>query len=227
MAIITTKGSYMFRKIASFTVALVVVGGVMVSVPANAATKISQGVACKKSGSTTKTSSGTYRCSRNPLSTSKKLTWLTVNCINTANVAVKAQQDATKTAADFAAQIPIIDVGIATEKTKRAEIQVKLDNANARLPEATTDLNAAKIVLAAAVTPAEKTAANKVVTDLTSAVANWTAAARAYASKIRSIDLTVKKLEAAKLVAVNKPTELARNVKSAQDNAKLICTPGL
>ena len=62
---------------------------------------------------------------------------------------------------------------------------------------------------------------------LTTAVGSWTSATRAYASKIRSIEQTIKKLEAAKLVAINKPAELARNVTSARDSAKLICTKGL
>jgi hypothetical protein len=94
MGSITTKGSYMFRKIASFSVALVVAGGVMVALPAEAATKISNGVACSKSGQTTKTSLGTYRCAKNPLVSSTKLTWLSIDCINSANAAVKAQKDA-------------------------------------------------------------------------------------------------------------------------------------
>ena len=216
----------MLRKVTSLSVALVVAGGILVAAPAQAATKISNGVACTKSGSTSKTSAGTYKCAKNPLVSSTKLTWLSVDCINTANVAVKAQKDAAITAANFKAQLPVIELGITTETANRAEIQVKLDNANARLPGATSDLEAAKIKLAAAVMPAELTAAKKVVADLTSAVSNWTAAARAYGSKIRSIEQTIKKLEAAKLVAINKPAELERNVTSARDSAKLICTKG-
>ena len=217
----------MFRKIASVSVALIVAGGVMVAAPAEAAAKISNGVACTKSGSTTKTSLGTYKCAKNPLVSSTKLTWLSIDCINSANGAVKAQKDSVVTAASFAAQLPIIELGITTEKANRAEIQAKLDNANTRLPGATTDLEAAKIKLAAAVTPTELTAGKKVVADLTSAVSNWTAAARAYGSKIRSIDLTIRKLEAAKLVAINKPAELKSNVASTRESAKLICTKGL
>jgi predicted nucleic acid-binding Zn-ribbon protein len=95
----------------------------------------------------------------------------------------------------------------------RAEIQAKLDAANVRLV-------AAQGKLAAAVTEADK----KV---LTTAVSSWTSATRAYGSKIRSIDLTIKKLEAAKLVATNKPAELASNVASSREGAKLICTKGL
>ena len=73
----------MLRKIASLSVALIVTAGVMVAVPAEAATKISNGVACKKAGTTSKTSFGTYKCGTNPLSTSKKLVWLSTECIST------------------------------------------------------------------------------------------------------------------------------------------------
>ena len=202
----------MFRKIASISVALVVAGGVMIAVPADAATKISNGVACKKSGQTTKTSGGTYRCTTNPLTSSKRLTWLSLDCVTAANDAVKAQRSAVTTAANFKAQLPVIELGITTETANKAEIQVKLDAATLRL-------TAAQAKLAAAKTDADKRL-------LTTAVSSWTSATRAYASKIRNIDLTIKKLEAAKLAATNKPAELASNVTNARDSAKLICTKG-
>ena len=202
----------MFRKIASLSVALIVAGGVMIAVPADAATKISNGVACKKSGQTTKTSGGTYRCAKNPLVSSKKLTWLSLDCLSAANDAVKAQKSAVTTAANFKAQLPVIELGITTETANKAEIQTKFDEANARLV-------AAQAKLAAATTDADK----KI---LTTAVGSWTSATRAYASKIRNIDLTIKKLEAAKLAATNKPAELADNVADARASAKLICTKG-
>ena len=202
----------MFRKIASLSVALIVAGGVMVAVPAQAAAKISNGVACKKSGSTTKTSGGTYKCAKNPLVTNSKLTWLSLDCVTAATDAVKAEKSAITTAANFKAQLPVIDLGITTETANKAEIQVKLDAATLRL-------TAAQAKLAAAKTDADKRL-------LTTAVSSWTSATRAYASKIRNIDLTIKKLEAAKLAATNKPAELASNVTNARDSAKLICTKG-
>ncbi len=202
----------MFRKIASLSVALVVAGGVMIAVPADAAVKISNGVACKKSGQTTKTSGGTYRCAKNPLVSSKKLTWLSIDCITAANDAVKAQRSSVTTAANFKAQLPVIDLGITTETANKAEIQAKLD-------EATKRQVAAQAKLAAAVTEADK----KI---LTTAVGSWTSATRAYASKIRNIDITIRKLEAAKLAATNKPAERAANVADARASAKLICTKG-
>ena len=204
----------MLRKIASLSVALIVAGGVMVAVPVHAAAKVSNGVACTKSGSTTKVSGVTYKCAKNPLvTTSSKLTWLTVDCLTTANAAVKAQKAAAATSAQFKAQIPVIDLGITTEIANRAEVQVKLDAATLRLTGAEAKLAAAK------------TDADKRV--LTTAVNSWKSATRAYASKIRGIDQLIKKLEASKLLAVNKPNELASNVNSARENAKLICTKGL
>ncbi|MEY3857303.1 MAG: hypothetical protein RLZZ193_952 [Actinomycetota bacterium] len=202
----------MFRKIASLSVALIVAGGVMIAVPADAAAKISNGVACKKSGQTTKTSGGTYRCAKNPLVSSKKLTWLSLDCLSAANDAVTAQRTAVKTNADFKAQLPVIDLGITTEAANKAEIQAKLDAAKARQV-------AAQAKLAAATTDADK----KI---LTTAVASWTSAVRAYESKIRNIDVTIRKLEAAKLAATNKPAELAANVADSRASAKLICTKG-
>ena len=202
----------MFRKIASLSVALIVAGGVMVAVPAQAAAKISNGVACTKSGATSKTSLGTYKCAKNPLTSSTKLTWLSIDCITAANDAVKAQKSAVTTAANFKAQLPVIELGITTETANRLEIQTKLDAATLRL-------TAAQAKLAAAKTDADKRL-------LTTAVSSWTSATRAYASKIRNIDLTIKKLEAAKLAGTNKPAELAANVTNARDSAKLICTKG-
>ena len=202
----------MFRKIASLSVALIVAGGVMIAVPADAATKISNGVACKKSGQTTKTSGGTYRCARNPLTSSTKLTWLSVDCLNAANDAVKAQRAAVKTNADFKAQLPVIELGITTETANKAEIQAKLD-------EATKRQIAAQAKLAAAVTEADKRI-------LTTAVASWTSAVRAYGSKIRNIDITLRKLESAKVAATNKPAELAANIADTRASARLICQRG-
>jgi hypothetical protein len=184
----------------------------MIAVPADASTKISNGVACKKSGQTTKTSGGTYRCTTNPLSTSKRLTWLSMDCVTAARDAVAAQRSAATTAANFKAQLPVIELGITTETANKAEIQVKLDEANKRLV-------AAQAKLAAATTEADK----KI---LTTAVGSWTSATRAYASKIRNIDLTIRKLETAKLAATNKPAELASNVADARASASLICTRG-
>jgi len=203
----------MLRKISSLSVALVVAAGVMVAVPAEAAITISNGVACKKAGSTSKTSLGTYKCGTNPLSTSKKLVWLSTECIAAATGAVKAAATAKLTVAKFQEQIPVIELGIANEAANKIEIQAKLEDATKRL-------EGAKVKAAGATTDGSKKIYN-------TAVGSWNAAIRAYSSKIRSIENDIKRLEAAKLAAQNKPKELAINVADSRDTAKLICTTGL
>jgi len=202
----------MFRKIASLSIALIVAGGVMVAVPAEAAAKISNGVACTKSGATSKTSLGTYKCAKNPLVSSTKLTWLSTDCLAAAADAIKAQLDSTKAKTDFAAQIPVIELGITNLNADRVALQTKLDAANKRL-------EAAKLKAAAASNDSVKRV-------LTTAVNSWTSAVRAYTSEINRIGLSIKKFEAAKLLATTKPAELLVNVTDSRDSAKLICTKG-
>jgi chromosome segregation ATPase len=184
----------------------------MIAVPADAAVKISNGVACKKSGQTTKTSGGTYRCTTNPLTSSKKLTWLSLDCVAAANDAVKARTNATKTLADFKAQIPVIDLSLQEQKAVLLSIQTKLNEANMRLPLAQAKIATAK-------TPADKAEFEK-------AVRLWTAASRAYASQVRQVEGAIKRLESARLTAVNKPNELASSIADARASAALICTKG-
>jgi len=203
----------MFRKIASLSVAVIVAGSVMIAVPADAATKISNGVACKKSGQTSKTSLGTYKCGRNPLSSSKKLVWLSIECIEAANRAVKSASSANASIVKFKEQIPVIDLGIKNETSNKVEIQAKIEESRVRL-------ELAKGKLASAPT-------EEIKKIYTSAVASWTSAIRAYESRVRAIDVSIKKLEAAKLLAINKPSELSASLADARQTARLICTTGL
>ncbi|MEI7540729.1 MAG: hypothetical protein WCJ89_04555 [Actinomycetes bacterium] len=200
------------RKFASVTVALIVAAGVMVAVPASAATKISNGVACTKLNQTTTVSGSKYKCAKNPLTTSTKLTWLSLDCLNSAGAYVKSQKDSVALTAKLVAQIPVIDLGIANETTHKAEIQTKLDDTNLRLA-------AAKTKLAAAVTDADKKA-------YTSAVSAWTSAARTYTSAVNRITVDIRKLEAAKLAATNQPAQLKADVANTKANAALICSKG-
>ncbi len=200
------------RKFASVTVALVVAAGVMVAVPANAATKISNGVACTKLNATTTVSGSKYKCAKNPLTTSTKLTWLSLDCLNSAAAYVKSQKDSVALIAKLASQVPVIDLGIANEIAHKAEIQLKLDETNARLV-------AAKAKLAAATLEADKRA-------FTSAVSAWTSAVRTYTSAVNKITVDIRKLEAAKLAATNQPAQLKADVANTKANAALICSKG-
>ena len=80
------------KKTKAVVLAAALVGSVVLSTEASAATKISTGVSCttKQKNKTTKvTSKGitdTYKCTTNPISkgsAAKKLVWVTMDCLNT------------------------------------------------------------------------------------------------------------------------------------------------
>lgn len=213
------------RKLAAVGVTIIIASGVLTAAPATAA-PISNGVTCTKSGASTTANGRKYKCAKNPLSTSTKLTWLSNDCLLSANGYIKAKNSSAAISANYTAQIPVIDLGIANEIANKAEIQVKLD-------EMITREAAAKVKLAAALllpVPTDATAAAQLATAKTAlrtAVGSWTSAARAYTSKINTITATIRKLEASKAVAVSKPLELASSIADSKSTALLICTKGL
>lgn len=82
----------MMKKTKAVVLAAALVGSVVLSTEASAATKISTGVSCssKMKNKTTKVTSmgitDTYKCTTNPISkgsAAKKLVWVTMDCLNT------------------------------------------------------------------------------------------------------------------------------------------------
>ena len=243
------------RKLTSKSVALIVAAGVMIAAPATAATTISNGVACTKLGVVKTVSGSKYKCATNPLSTSTKRVWLSIDCLNAASAYIKALKSVSEVSSALAAQIPVIDLGIAKQIANKAELQIKLDStnlrlttanlrlttANARLTAANTKLTTARAKLAAAITEANKklltTAVGSATTAVgfattavglaTTTVGSWTTAVRAYTSRINSIAVDIRNLEAAKLLAMNQPAQLKVDVADTKANARLICTKGL
>ena len=100
----TSGGGFsMFRKVSTVLLAAAVISGGLATVPASAATKISNGVSCSKLNQNKTVSGYKYKCVKNPLVKNAKLTWLSSECITAASqwtAAVKAQaQFATGSAA--------------------------------------------------------------------------------------------------------------------------------
>jgi len=213
------------RKLAAVGVTIIIASGVLTAAPATAA-PISNGDSCTKSGASTTVSGRKYKCTKNPLSTSVKLTWLSNDCLLSANSYIKAKNSSAAISANYTAQIPVIDLGIANEITNKAEIQVKLDDTILRLAAAKTKLAAALLlpIPTEAVAAAQLVKVKKAFTD---AVGSWTSAVRAYTSKINTITATIRKLEASKAVAASKPIELAASIADSKSTALLICTKGL
>jgi hypothetical protein len=88
----------MVKKTKAVVLAAALVGSVVLSTEASAATKISTGVSCssKMKNKTTKVTSmgitDTYKCTTNPISkgsAAKKLVWVTMDCLNT-NAEIKS-----------------------------------------------------------------------------------------------------------------------------------------
>ena len=82
----------MMKKTKAVVLAAALVGSVVLSTEASAATKISTGVSCssKMKNKTTKVTSmgitDTYKCTTNPTSkgsAAKRLVWVTLDCLNT------------------------------------------------------------------------------------------------------------------------------------------------
>jgi hypothetical protein len=98
-------------KSKAIIVAGVLIGSVLLSTEASAATKISNGVACTtKQKNTTKTQvtkdiTDKYRCTTNPTATGaakKKLVWVNQDCIDMNNLYVDGIADLAKLKADTA-----------------------------------------------------------------------------------------------------------------------------
>lgn len=200
------------RKFASVSVALILAAGFITAAPASAAA-ISNGVACKKLNQSTTVGGRKYKCAKNPLSTSTKLTWLSNDCLVSANGYIKSRNSAAAISTQYAAQIPTIDLGIASETAKQTEIQAKLDETNLRLTTAKTKLAAATIE------------ADKKV--LTTAVSSWTSALRAYTSTLNATIAQLRKLQTARATAVNQPVQIAADIAGSKSTAQMICTKGL
>jgi hypothetical protein len=87
----------MFRKVTLTFLSAILVAGTVNVVPASAATKISNGVACSKANATTKVSGYSYKCAKNTMVKNSKLTWLSVECL----AAVKSYDAAVKATLDL------------------------------------------------------------------------------------------------------------------------------
>jgi hypothetical protein len=203
----------MLRKITALSAALVITGGLLVSTPASAAVKVTNGVSCTKAGATTKTSNGTYKCAKNPLVTNSKLTWLLVSCINMATSAVKNEKSSVVALAEF--------------KVKSAEMQLQIDSATTRIAKAqaqlvdvSPSLVSAKAKLDAATSSTEKAL-------LIEAVAKWLSVENLLKGAIARDERTIKLLKASQATAAKKPAEFAANIKEAKSTAKLLCIKGL
>ena len=199
----------MYRKTLVAFGAAVLVAASTTTVPASAATKISNGVSCTKSGATTKVSGSSYKCAKNLLVKNSKLTWLSLDCLNTANTYVKALANLPKIKTATDATIAKLDVQVEKANKVIPEYQSKIETITARL-----------LVLKADIPNLTKN--KKTIDSFTSAVRNYEAAIKAYATVGKQSDRSQKARAQALLQYTNSKSEIDTTL----GMAKLICTKG-
>ena len=207
----------MFRKVLVVLGAAALVAASTTAVPASAATKISNGVSCKKAGATTKVKGATYRCGKNAFVKNAKLTWLSIDCVNTTSTYLKGKANLPKIKLATDSTIAKLDADILKQAAQ-------VENAKKVIPEyqAKIDTITAQLVVLRADT-ANLTKNKKTIDAFASAVRNYDVAIKAYATVGKQNERSLKTRE----LALTQYTNSQADVKANLDLAQLVCKKGL
>ena len=202
----------MFRKVLAASTAAILVS-LTLSVPAStAATKVSNGVPCSKAGTSTKVSGFTYRCAKNALVKNSKLTWLSVECLDS----IKSYQGAVKaqsTLNSSTEQIKLLTTQYESISAILAATTTALDNAKAAITKTQATMNATT-------DPTLKGKLAVEVRELADAIIKLTNSRLKLNNQVRDLDKERKILSTA-------PQQLKNAAADAKGNANLLCTKGL
>jgi hypothetical protein len=207
---------FMFRKVLVVVGTAALVAASITAVPASAATKVSNGVACSKSGATTKVSGSSYKCAKNPLVKNAKLTWLSVDCLNTTKTYTTALANLPKIKAATDATIAKLDEDI----VKQA---IEVEKANKLIPEYQAKIATINTALTALKADTANLVKNKATIDkYSAAVRSYEAAIKAYGTVGKQSDRSEK----AKAQALGQYENSKVDIETALGMAKLICQKG-
>lgn len=201
----------MFRKVSTYLVAATLIAGGVSAVPASAAPKISNGVACTKVNATTTVSGYKYKCAKNALVANSKLTWLSVECLTAVGqyqAAIKAQADL----ANVSEQTAALDTEYATATAALASTSAALDKARAQVTQFQATMNAST------------NAADK--QKLATAISKLANAVLVLSGSKTKLSAQVKDLEAKKALLASAPGQLKTNADDAKASANLLCAKG-
>ena len=202
----------MFRKVLAASTAAILVS-LTLSVPAStAATKVSNGVPCTKAGTTTKVSGFTYRCAKNALVKNSKLTWLSVECLDS----IKSYQGAVKAQSTLNSstdQIKLLTTQYESISAILAATTTALDNAKAAITKTQATMNATT-------DPTLKGKLAVEVRELADAIIKLTNSRLKLNNQVRDLDKERKLLTTA-------PQQLKSAAADAKSSANLLCTKGL
>ena len=202
----------MFRKVLAASTAAILVS-LTLSVPAStAATKVSNGVPCTKAGTTTIVSGFTYRCAKNALVKNSKLTWLSVECLDS----IKSYQGAVKAQSTLNSstdQIKLLTTQYESISAILAATTTALDNAKAAITKTQATMNATT-------DPTLKGKLAVEVRELADAIIKLTNSRLKLNNQVRDLDKERKLLTTA-------PQQLKNAAADAKSSANLLCTKGL
>ena len=206
----------MFRKVSvALLTSLVVLTGVTAPA-ASAATKVSNGVACSKANSTTTVGGYKYRCAKNPLVKNSKLTWLSLDCLNTANTYNKAVANLPKIKAATDETVAKLDADMAKQA-------IETEKANKLIPEYQAKIATINTALTALRADTANLTKNKATIDkYAAAVRSYEAAIKAYSTVGKQGDRS----ERAKEQALSQYESSKTDIETTLGMAKLICSKG-
>jgi len=206
----------MFRKVLVVLGAAALVAASITSVPASAATKISNGVSCKKAGATTKVSGSTYKCAKNPIVKNAKLTWLSLDCLNTATTYKKALANLPKIKSATDLTVAKLDSDIAKQTVQDEKAAKLIPEYRAKVESYTAMVTVLKADTANLVKN------KKAIDNFNSAIRNYDAAIKAYTTVGRQSDRSKK----ARAQAISQYENSKTDIETSLSMAKLICTKG-
>ena len=202
----------MFRKVLAASTAAILVSLTLSAPTATAATKVSNGVPCTKAGTSTKVSGFTYRCAKNALVKNSKLTWLSVECLDS----IKSYQSAVKaqsTLNSSTEQIKLLTTQYESISAILVATTTALDNAKAAITKTQATMNATT-------DPTLKGKLAVEVRELADAIIKLTNSRLKLNNQVRDLDKERKLLTTA-------PQQLKNAAADAKSNANLLCTKGL
>lgn len=206
----------MFRKVLVVAGTAALVAASLTAVPASAAPKISNGVACSKSGATTKVSGSSYRCAKNPLVKNSKLTWLSLDCLKTAATYTTGLANLPKIKAATEATIAKLDADIITQQAEAEKANKLIPEYQAKIAVINTELTRLKA------DTANLTKNKLTISKYTTAIRNYEAAIKAYETVGKQSDRSQK----LKGQAQSQYDSSKMDLDTTLSMAKIICQKG-
>ena len=221
----------MFAKVITASVAGLLLTGSFVAPPASAAVKISNGVACAKSGATTKVKTTTYKCAKNPTVKNAKLTWVSKDCLDANTSWIKSNKDYQDLEAQMPATLADLDQKIVDEAANVVLQNIKADALDLQVKTMTdtvTALTAKREKLIADSANAIKnkpsiTTYAQAITTFKKAIASLTASATLYRKTGKSVETMKKTRE----YAATQLGQAKSGVAQSLDMRSMICAKGL